>query len=120
MLRHGKHVDTNESVSFPIDGGTRTLKNRSSIHLYCQKENLPAGWLTRIVQSFHAQPFFYFCQENEENCLLTNLLCNEIVMLATSRCFHILSCESQDQCVAHCSLFKGLFGLGIANLLLGF
>ena len=36
-------VDTNRSVSFPIDGGTRTLKNRSGIHLFCQKENLPAG-----------------------------------------------------------------------------
>ena len=36
-------MDTNKSVSFPIDGGTRTLKNRSGIHLFCQKANLPAG-----------------------------------------------------------------------------
>ena len=36
-------MDTNRSVSFPIDGGTRTLKNRSGIHLFYQKKNLPAG-----------------------------------------------------------------------------
>ena len=36
-------MDTKKSVSFPIDGGFRTLKNRSGIHLFCQKENLPAG-----------------------------------------------------------------------------
>ena len=36
-------MDTNKSVSFPIDGGTRTLKNRSGIHLFCRKENLPTG-----------------------------------------------------------------------------
>ena len=41
--RNGKHVDTNKSVSFPIDGGTRTLKNRRGMRLFCQKENLPAG-----------------------------------------------------------------------------
>ena len=41
--RNGKHVDTNKSVSFPIDGGAGTLKYRSGIHLFCQKANLPAG-----------------------------------------------------------------------------
>ena len=35
-------MDTNKSVSFPIGGGTRTLKNRSGIHFFYQKENLPA------------------------------------------------------------------------------
>ena len=36
-------MDTNKSVNFPIDGGSRTLKTRSGTHLFCQKENLPAG-----------------------------------------------------------------------------
>ena len=36
-------MDTSKSVSFPIDGGSRTLKNRSGTHLFCQKDNLPAG-----------------------------------------------------------------------------
>ena len=36
-------MDTNKSLSFHIDGGARTLKNRAGIHVFCQKENLPAG-----------------------------------------------------------------------------
>ena len=36
-------MDTNKSASFPIDGGTCTLKTHSGLHLFCQKENLPAG-----------------------------------------------------------------------------
>ena len=149
-------MDTNKSVSFPIDGSTRTLKNRSGIHLFCQKENLPAGvacknlailsraavlleQLTRLkanLLKLRSRPgiakllpcssgkhpnsvvytqislvprescSFIYAKKMKRNVCCQVLLCNEIVMLATSHCFCILSCECQDRCVAHCTLFK--------------
>ena len=140
----------------PIDGGTRTLKNRSGIHLFCQKENSPAGvaykayknlailscaavlpeQLTRLkanLQKLRSRPgiakllpwssgkhpnnvvytkislvprescSFIYAKKMKRNVCYQVLLCNEIVMLATSRCFYILSCECKDR---YCSLFK--------------
>ena len=157
-------MDTNKSVSFRIEGGTRTLKNRSGTHLFCQKETLPAGvayknlailscaamlleQLTRLkanLLKLRSRPGItkllpWSCGKHPNSVLYTKILliprescsftyakkmqrnvcCQVIVMLATSRCFYILSCECQDPCVAHCSLFN-LFGLGIAELLFGF
>ena len=150
LLKSGKHVDANKIVSFHIDGGTRALKNRRSIHLFCQKENFPAGvyknlairscaavlleQLTRlkanllklrrhpgiaellpwssgkhpnsvVYTNISLVPRSFVCVEKRE-LLLPSLLCNEVVILARSRCFCILSGGCQDQCVAHCSLFK--------------
>ena len=154
LLKSGKHLDANKIVSFHIDGGTRALKNGSGIHLFGQKENLPAGvayknlairscaavlleQLTRLKAnllklrshpgivkllpwssgkhpnsvvytriSLVPRSFVCLCRENDENFLLPSLLCNEVVILARSRCFCTLSGGCQDQCVAHCSLFK--------------
>ena len=43
LLKTERHLDANKIVNFRIDYSIRAKKNRSSIHIVGQKENLPIG-----------------------------------------------------------------------------